>query len=76
MGKKTFAKNIKVGSVLSLYGEDWICLGPIKIYDGEFVLDRILLSSVRFSSLYTFVHPTHKLSLYQRTFSEFDDLPF
>ncbi len=74
-----FAKNIKIGSVVSIYGDDWICCGSIKIYDGEFELDRIMLSSVRYpSELYTFVHPTHQFSFYQdsKTYSDCDEFPF
>lgn len=45
--KHFYAKDIKVGSVVSIYGEDWVSAGPIKIFDGDFELDRIMLCSLR-----------------------------
>lgn len=74
-----FAKNIKIGSVVSIYGEDWLCCGSIKIYDGEFDIYRIMLSSVQNPNyVYTFVHPTHQFSFYPDSKSYFDceEVPF
>ena len=74
--KHFYAKDIKVGSVVSIYGEDWVSAGPIKIFDGDFELDRIMLSSLRSPCVYTFVHPTHQFSFYQGTYSDCEELPF
>lgn len=78
MSKKThfYAKNIKVGSVVSIYGEDWVNAGPIKIYDGDSELHRIMLSSLRSPCVYTFVDPMHRFDFYQGSFSDCEDLPF
>ena len=78
--KKTptvFAKNIKIGSVVSIYNEDWICCGSIEIYDGDFGFPRVMLSSTRQPSLrYTFVHPFHEFSFCCGTFSDSQEIPF
>lgn len=74
--KHFYAKDIKVGSVVSIYGEDWVNAGPIKIFDGDSEIDRIMLSSLRSPSVYTFVHPMHKFDFYQGTYSDCEQLPF
>lgn len=74
--KHFYAKNIKVGSTVSIYGDDWVHAGPIKIFDGDFEVDRIMLCSLRSPCLYTFVHPTHKFDFYQGTYSDCEELPF
>ncbi len=74
-----FAKNIEVGSIVSIYGEDWFCCGAIKIFDGDFELERVMLSSVQKpSELYTFVHPSHQFSFYpdSKTYSDCEEFPF
>ena len=71
------AKNIEVGSIVSIYGEDWICCGSYKIYDGDFELDRIMLSSANQpSSLITFVHPTHQFTFDLGIYSDSEEFPF
>lgn len=70
------AKNIQVGETVSIYGEDWSCGGFFKIYDGEFELDRILLSSLRDPSVITFVHPTHQFTYNMDIYSDCEELPF
>ena len=74
--KHFYARDIKVGSTVSIYDEDWVCAGPIKIFDGDFELDRIMLSSLRSPCVYTFVDPTHRFDLYQGAYSDCEDLPF
>lgn len=72
-----FAKNIPFGAIVSIYGEDWICKGPILIYDGDFEIERIELDSIHESTnLRTFVHPTHQFSLYNDKFSDCEEIPF
>ena len=74
-----FAKHIKIGSVVEIYGEDWLCCGPIKIFDGDFELDRIMLSSVKSpSEVYTFVHPTHQFTYFDdsKSYSDCEEFPF
>lgn len=74
--KHFYAKDIKVGSVVSIYGEDWVNAGFIKIFDGDSEIHRIMLSSLRSPCVYTFVDPTHKFDFYQGTYSDCQDLPF
>ncbi len=78
MEKKTniFAENIKVGSIVSLYGELWLLRGSLKIYDGDFEIDRIRLSSIRDPTVYTFVHPTHQFILENGIYYDSQEIPF
>ncbi len=72
-----FADNIPVGSVVSIYGENWILRGLTKIYDGDFVIERVELCSVSDPTLITFVHPTHQFCLVNKDiYSDCQDIPF
>lgn len=75
---RVFAKNIPFGSTVSIYGEMWICISFVTIYDGEYELERILLYSLeQGSTLQTFVHPTHQFSqLSDGTYSDCEEFPF
>ncbi len=75
MNPKKFASAIRVGSVVSIFGEDWLHCGTIKIYDGDSTIERVMLSNVHNPSLYTFVHPMHQFSLYQGTYSDSEEFP-
>ena len=71
-----FAKNIEVGSVVSIYCEDWILCGFYRVFDGDLEIERIMLSLITDSSIITFVHPTHQFTFNQGTYSDSEEFPF
>ena len=70
MEKKStvLARNLPVGSVVELYGEDWICCGLVEFFDGDFDSLRVMLISPRSSSRYTFLSPFSEFIPYGGSF--------
>ncbi len=76
MKKKSIilARNLPTGSVVELYGEDWISCGIVEIFDGDFDSLRVMLSSARGSQRYTFLSPFSELFHFSGSF--YTSLPF